>query len=263
MKLSTCAAALLLAVMSGPAEAQIKNVQSALATDVPDGVSGNFGGSLDWRTGNISFLSLAASASVRVREGKNLLIGLVDMGRKSSDGNLIFGRTFEHIRYRYLLEDWVLLEAFAQHTFDARKRLSIRMVGGFGPKVDIHEGKRFGVGVGVAYMYELEQLSVVDDDPSVTDSGTNDTAHRLSSYLVGHYELGERLQLVETFYVQPRLDDFDDTRLLNQSSLVVKATDKLSLATTFTLAFDNRSPQTVDKTDTALQTTLTFEWGGD
>jgi hypothetical protein len=252
-------ALLLVVVAAAPAAAGIQNVQSALATEVSDGVSGNVSGSLDWRTGNISFLSMAASSAVRVRDGKNLLIGLVRLERKSSADDLIFGRTFEHIRYRYLLEKWLLLEAFAQHEYDAKKRLNIRAIGGFGPKADIVEGKNYGVGIGAAYLFELEQLSVED---GVADSGTNDTAHRLSSYLVGFYGYTDRLQLVETFYAQPRLTDLADTRLLSESSLVVKATDKLSVATSFTIAFDNRPPETVEKTDTALITTMTYEWGG-
>jgi hypothetical protein len=253
------ALAALLAAAPAPARAGIQNVQSALATEVDDGFSGNVAGSIDWRSGNISFLSVALSSSVRVRDGKNLLIGLVRLDRKSSGDDLIFGRTFEHVRYRYLLEDWLLIEAFAQHEYDAIKRLNIRAVGGFGPKAEVLEGEGYGVGVGVAYMYELEQLSVVD---GLADSGTNDNAHRISSYIVGHYEHSERLQLVETLYVQPRVTDLDDTRFLSESSLIVKATDKLAITTAFTFAFDNRPPETVEKTDIALQTTLTYEWGG-
>lgn len=250
----------LIAAVAAPAHAGIQNVQSALATETKEGFSGNLTGSMEWRTGNISFLSMALGGSARIREGKNLLIGLVNLGRKSSDGDLIFGRTFEHMRYRYLLNDWLLLEAFAQHEYDAKRRLNFRALGGFGPKADILEGDGYRVGGGVAYMYELEQLSVAE---GTADSGTNDTAHRLSSYLVGSYEYSDRLQLVETFYVQPRLTDAADTRLLSESSMVVRATKKLSLTTSFTVAYDNRTPETVEKTDTALQTTLTYEWGGE
>ena len=262
MKLNLAIAALAAVSFAPVAEAGIQNVQSALATDVPEGVSGNASGSADYRTGNIAFLSLATSGALRYRQDKHLLIGLVRLERKSAGDRLIFGRTFEHLRYRFLFSDRLLFEAFGQHEFDAVKRLNIRAVGGIGPKYELIDGKNYGLGIGVAYMFEFEQLSE-EEDPLITDSGDNDIAHRVSSYLVGHYEIDDRFQVVETLYLQPRVTDAADTRLLSESSIVLKATKRLSVTTSFTIAFDNRPPQTVEKTDTALKTTISYEFGGD
>lgn len=262
MKHLTIAAAAALLLIATPAHAGIQNVQSALATETPEGLSGSVSGSLDWRTGNISFLSMAASGALRYRQGQHLVIGLVNLSRKSSGDALIIGRTFEHARYRYLYSPRLLFEGFAQHEYDAVKRLTIRAVAGLGPRYDLIDAESYGLGVGVAYMFEFEQLSE-EEDPLITDSGDQDIAHRVSSYLVGRYEVNDRFQLVETFYVQPRLTDFNDTRLLSESSMVIKATDKLAVTTAFTIAYDNRPPQTVEKTDSALITTLSYSWGDD
>lgn len=260
MKLTALAAAALVAAVATPAAAQIQNVQSALATEAPQGLSGNVAGSVDWRTGNISFLSLAASGSARYRHDRHLIVGLVRLERKSSADTLIFGRTFEHLRYRYLLSERLLFETFVQHEYDALKRLNIRALGGAGPRYQLLDGKSYGLGVGVAYMLEYEQLSD-PDDPAISDAGEDDLAHRLSSYLVGHIEIDDNFQLVETFYVQPRITDPADTRLLSESSIVLKATDKLSFTTAFIISFDNRPPQTIKKTDTSLLTTVVYAWG--
>lgn len=246
-----------LCALARSASAQIHNVQSILATEPEEGLSGSLSGSADWRTGNISFLFLSATPVARYRAGDHLIVGIVRGERKSSAGTLLVSRTFEHLRYRYSITERLLVEGFGQHEYDGIKRLTIRALGGAGAKVDIVHGKNYGVGVGLAYMFEYELLSEAE---MVTDSGEDDFAHRASSYLVGHYELDERVGLVETFYVQPRLNDPSDIRLLSDSGLTIAVTTKLSLTTAFSVAWDSEPPETVNKLDTALTTTVTYSF---
>jgi putative salt-induced outer membrane protein YdiY len=239
-----------------PASAGIINVQSILATEADEGLSGSLSGSADWRTGNVDFLFLSATPVARYRAGDHLWIGIVRLERKTTSGDTVLvSRTFEHLRYRYRITDRVLFEGFGQHTFDAIRRLNLRAIGGAGGKVDLIDDDKFGVAVGVAYMLEYERIK---NDMEI-DAGDTDLAHRASSYLTGHYALDDRVQLVETFYAQPKLTDFDDTRILSESQLVFKLTKRVSFSTAFTIAYDTAPPETIDKLDTALQSTITVE----
>lgn len=237
------------------AEAGIHNVQSILATEADEGLSGAISGSADWRTGNVEYLFLSATPLARYRSGKHLIIGITRADHKTSAGNKIISRTFEHLRYRNQVTKRLLGEVFAQHQYDAIKRLRLRALVGGGPKVDLIDSKQFGLGVGVAYMLEYEELQ---EDGSA-DDGQTQLQHRGSTYLVGHYEIDEKVQLVETLYFQPRLTNGRDNRILNESQITVKLTDKLSFSTAFSLAYDSRPPNTIKRLDTALKSSLTLE----
>ena len=252
---SAIVAIIALGIAGGSASAQIHNVQSILATDAEEGLSGALSGSADWRTGNVSFLFLSATPVARYRTGKHLVVGIFRGERRTSRGIKLVSRVFEHVRYRYSLTDRFLVEAFGQHEFDGIKRLTIRALGGAGAKADIIDGEGYGVGIALAYIFEYELLS---EDAMLADSGDDDFAHRASSYLVGHYEIDDRLLLVETIYVQPRLTDPSDVRLLGEIGLTVKVTKKLAFTTAFTLAYDSVPPETVESIDTALTSTVTF-----
>ncbi len=235
--------------------AGIYNMASILATDPDEGLSGNISGSADWRTGNVEYLFLSATPLARYRSGKHLLIGMMRGDRKTSRGNTIISKTLEHVRYRYTLSEKWLGEVFAQHVFDDVKRLNLRGLFGVGPKATIVDGKEYGLDMGVAYMLEYEKLR--EDEEA--DAGDTDLAHRNSTYVTGHYESGDKFQIAETLYVQPRLTGPSDFRLLSQSQLTVQLTKRLSYTTSFTIAYDSRPPNTVQKLDTALQTSFTFE----
>ena len=235
--------------------AGIYNMQSILATEADEGLSGAISGSADWRTGNVDYLFLSTTPLARYRSGDHLLIGMARGDRKTGGGATILSSTLEHIRYRYTISDALLGEAFAQHTYDAIKRLNLRALLGAGPMVTIVEGKSYGLNLGVAYMLEYEKLR--DDD--LADAAATQLQHRNSTYLTGHYEAKDRFQISESVYVQPRLTGASDIRLLSESQLTFKITERLSYTTSFTIAYDSRPPLSIKTLDTALQSSITFE----
>lgn len=237
------------------AHAGIYNVQSILATEADPGLSGAISGSADWRTGNIDFLSLTASPVARYSSGDHLIIGMVNANHKTSNDSTIINRFFEHLRYRYQISDRLLAEVYGQHEFDGVKRLKLRALAGAGPKVEVLRHKSYGLDLGVSYMLEYEALQ--DDGPM--DSGVTDLQHRNSTYLVGRYELDERVQFFETFYFQPRLTGASDYRILNESQISFSITKRLSFATALNISYDANPPDTIKKLDTALKSSLTFE----
>jgi putative salt-induced outer membrane protein YdiY len=253
--LKAIAALAIVGVWSGDAAAQIHNVQSILATEAEEGLSGSVTASADWRTGNVAYLFLSASPVARYRKGKHLGIALAKIDHKTSPDTTIISRFFEHVRYRYQISDRWLGELFAQHTFDQVRRLEIRTLLGGGPKVDLLKGDNYGLGLGVAYMLEFERIK----RDMIADAGNTDLAHRGSSYLVGHYELDERVQVVETIYVQPKLTRFSDTRVLNESRLTTKLGSRLAFSTAFVLAYDTHPPLEIKRLDTALTSSITLE----
>lgn len=252
-----CAVVIVLAALgTTEANAGIVNVQSILASEANEGLSGSLTGSALYKTGNIDLLIVRGSGTTRYRSGDHLIVTILrgDFG-KSGDSKFL-SKTFEHVRYRFRINKRWMTEAFAQHEFDKFRRLKLRALVGFGPKLDIYQKKSYSLSVGMAYMLEQERLA----EDGESDQGATNTAHRGSSYLTGRYEMDDTVQLIDTFYVQPKLDGPDDFRVLNESSVVVKASKKISFTTSFVIAYDRAPPAGIKRVDTSLTSAVTLSF---
>lgn len=260
---------------AGRASAGIVNMQSILATEAEEGLSGSISGSVDWRTGNTSRLWYRIAPVARYRAGDHLFIGTISGDYFRDTGDLRF---FEHVRYRYHVTDRLLGEAFVQHERNDKRLLGLRALAGVGPKYQVVDGDKLQVGVGVAYLLEYERLQEPGDPVRVLLAPPEESPslnHRISSYLTGSFEVDERVQLVQTLYAQPRITRLSDYRLLSESGLVFKLTRHLSFKTTFTLAYDSEPPTyeyadpndpenpelpEVQALDTALISSITYDF---
>jgi putative salt-induced outer membrane protein YdiY len=251
------AAAILLSLgLLTEARAGIVNVQSSLATEADEGLSGSVEGSVDWRTGNVSQLSLALAPAARYRSGDHLLVALGRAELYQVQDIQFDRRLFEHLRYRYTIKRWLTGEVFAQHELNERRRLLLRALTGAGPRFQLADAGGFRLGLGVAYMIEYEKLN----DKSPIDPDEAALNHRISSYLTGSYELADNLLLVGTLYGQPRITDVADIRLLLETQIVVRVTGRLSLKSSFSMHYDREPPDTVEPLDTRLQSAISYSF---
>jgi hypothetical protein len=252
------AAAVILLSLGVLAEARagIVNVQSSLATEAEEGLSGSIEGSLDWRTGNVSGVWMKLAPAARFRSGAHLFVALGNAEFNRTGGIQFDRRLFEHLRYRYTMNRRITGEVFAQHELNERRRLLLRALTGAGPRFQLVDTGGFRVGLGVAYMIEYEALnaqSEIDADETVLN-------HRVSSYLTGSYEIDKNLLLVGTFYGQPRITDVADIRLLLEAQVVVKVTDRLSFKNSFSMYYDREPPDTVEPLDTRVQSAVSYSF---
>jgi len=246
------------AVLAGaPASrAQIVNTQPLLGKVQADGLNGEVGASLDWRTGNVALLRVIGSALFTYRTGEHTLIWSSKGDYGESGGDPFISQVFSHLRYQARLGEVLTWEVFGQVSSARFKRLRFRGLVGTGPRVALVEGEAGGVSVGVAYMFEHESLNT-SDYPA---SGRTDAHHRLSAYVTGRVSLAEQLSLVHTTYLQPRFDAFaDDVRVSSETDLVVSLAKRLAITLGFDLAYDAEPPAGVDSLDTAL--TVGLSWG--
>jgi len=243
------------------AHAQIVNVQSAMSSKTKPGFSFAVTGSVKWFTGNADILFISVSPITTFKAGKHLLLGFGNVSFARSGGADIIFRTHEHLRYRYKANSWLTPEAFVQHAFDKFKRLNIRTLVGAGPSIRVIDRKQLSLAWGVAYMFEYEKLSTTNDEMGVplSDSGEIHKDHRGSSYLMGSFNLDDRVALVETLFVQPRLTDPSDVRLLSDSTINVSLTKRVTLSNSFIIAYDRNPPVTVRRLDTRLLSSLTLK----
>ena len=252
----TRAAILVLVVLglAGTAAAQIVNVQGQLATPPDhDGVSGKLELKVDWRTGNNPLLDIGGGASMLVKRGDLLGLVVARGGYGTSRGLTLTKRSFEHLRVRYAVDCRWRWEAFAQHEYDAFRRIVIRALVGSGPALQLVESKPATVLAGAAYMFEYEQL---DRRDGTIDAGERSVFHRASFYVTGTHKLGDGVSITETIYVQPRLRHPSDVRLFAEVAVTSKLSKRLALSDALTFAYDRTPPYEIERLDTQLVVSL-------
>jgi hypothetical protein len=238
-----------------PAAAQIVNVQGQLAKPPEqDGVTGQVELKLDWREGNNTFFLIGGTGSVLYRRGRVLGLALArgEYGN-ARDGIAIARKSFEHLRTRVTIDCRWRWEAFAQHEYDAFRRLSVRAIAGTGPALQLVNEARVALLAGAAYLLELERLDARD---GAIDAGDRQTSHRASLYVTGNQAVGAGVSVAQTVYVQPRLDDPGDVRVLGELSVTTKLASRIGLSNGFTVAYDRTPPDQIRRYDTQLKVGL-------
>ena len=105
------------------------------------------------------------------------------------------------------------------------------------------------VEVGSGYMYEHERLDVAPGGPDEREQETS----RWVSFLITGFDLVDgKLSIVNSLFVMPSFDDFDDYRLLDEVEVMVGVTQRVALGLSLRLEHDSRPPSTVEETDVAL-----------
>jgi hypothetical protein len=241
-----------LAGLGRRADAQIVNVQGQLAKPPPgDGVTAQAELKLEWREGNNSFFDVGGGASVLYRRGRMLGLAIARGEYGNAGGGVAIARkSFEHLRARVAIDCRWRWEVFGQHEYDAFRRLVVRAVAGTGPALQILHQDNVGVLAGAAYLFEFEQL---DTRAGTIDAGVRSIASRASTYVTGTETAGPTVSISETVYVQPRIDEPSDVRVLGELSATVKLSRRFALTNEFTAAYDRTPPDGIRRYDTQLK----------
>ncbi len=154
------------------------------------------------------------------------------------------GEKFSNTGYGYILYNRRIghgpfkFEAFTTLQYNGLTRINLRANGGAGIRIKLtpesYSLAKFYFGA--AFMYEYEELLEPVDYLR---------ENRISSYFTFTLAPYEGVTFVSTTYAQPRLNDFNDYRFCNETSLNLDITRKLGLSTTFNYNYDAAPPETV------------------
>ena len=194
----------------------------------------------------------SGSLITRYRRGRHLVFFLARADETLSAGSRILFKHIEHLRYRLDLVGPLQMEAFGQVEQDQARRVWPRALVGGGPRLTIIGSENLDLAVAAAYMLEYQHVRAT----GLADDGSEELAHRLSTYVVLTIRATSILKLGETLYVQPRFDDASDLRLLSETELLVAVSDHLALKSALFVAYDSSPPLDIRNLDTGLKTTL-------
>jgi putative salt-induced outer membrane protein YdiY len=237
--------------------AAIVNMEEMRVGPPKAGFSGNLDLSVNGAHGNTDKqeAGLGSRLQWQYEQSTDFIVLSYDYAESSNVRNT--NKSFAHGRHVVQFQPKYAWEAFVQVEKNEFARLSFRGLLGAGLRFTLAQtAERVGLYLGAGAFWSRETL---DKKPGLTDDGT-ESFSRANFYLVYKHKINSHLSVVSTTYYQPRLDNGSDFRALEQAGLVVKLTDSLNLKLSLDIAHDSRPPQTIDKTDTSYNTSLSYQF---
>jgi hypothetical protein len=219
---------------------QIVNMESQRYQTDTTGWAGTVGGNFALTNYGQKVFAVNANAHVQYKSKKSLYLFLGGYGFLKGDNQSFVDYGFLHFRYNYKLTNVVRLEVFTQVQQNVVTKIQYRYLFGAGPRFKILGAQKLRIYAGSLPMYEIEKEK--DRPKAIHDC-------RLSNYLSITFVPNKQTELTTTTYYQPVLFNIDDYRLLNQSSLKVKAAKRISISINWNYQYD-ASPAAGIVTDT-------------
>lgn len=238
-----------LCLLTSLANGQIVNIEKQRIKTDSAGWFGqariSFSGSKN--TKEILSLTTGTLLEYKSKHDKDLWLLITDLSLISADKEKFANAGFGHLRYNRKLGDAIRWEIFTQIQYNSLTKIKRRTLIGSGPRFKLTQFESARFYLGVAYMYEVEDLT----EPVVTHKD-----HRISSYFSFTLSPEDEVDFTTTIYVQPLLKDAKDYRISSESALTLGITKKLSLSASFRYSFDNFPPEGVPKGTYAFANTL-------
>ncbi len=235
----------LVVVLAGTVSAQV-NMEDQRRSLSVNGISGDVKAAYALTLGNSELYVLGISPNAVWRLGKHQVFTVNELERVSSEDGSIINRGFSHLRYNFDLAPCFAFETFTQAQYDKSQDLVARYLAGAGLRVSFIRQEGLLFAVGVAGMFEYEELSAGDIARPV----------RSSNYVSVRLGEGNRLKLTATSYVQPAVSDWGDLRVLTEIELTVIIASDFSFTHSLSYRYDSEPPAGVKEYDLKLQNGL-------
>jgi len=231
--------------------AQVNTERMRIGSD-HKGLSGFFDINLRVKSGNVEIFDTGSGLRLGYSGNRFMTFIVSNIQYATKKSKTFINRGFTHIRYNRNFHPRCTFEVFTQYEFNEFIRLLSRTLVGTGARIPLLKRDQFTLFYGSTYMHEWEHLNVRAGSGDIAKSSIN----RWSNYLVTNWQSKHDAAFVNTVYIQPRFDDFNDIRILNEMALQAKVSSWLSITLTFNLRFDSKPPSGVKKTDIELKNSL-------
>jgi len=233
---------------AGDAVAQV-NTETLRLGDPADGLHGDLKADLALKRGNAELLQVGSSARAFYKAGVHTPLLFVRGELGSENDERFIENGFIHGRWTAMWHPRVGSELFGQVQYDAFIDLKFRALAGAGPRFAVLLEDWIELYVGTGYMIEREVLSIPSTDPHPRRT----LNHRSTSYVSVKIAAAEALALRSVAYVQPRWDQFDDVRVLEELELQVAISDYVAIVHSLSFRYDSEPPSTVRDHDLDLK----------
>ncbi|WP_147206129.1 DUF481 domain-containing protein [Segetibacter aerophilus] len=208
----------------------IVNVENSRIQSDTTGWNGSVGTSFSFSKNVQQILNINATAHLQYKTQKDLYLFLANYNRLTNFQQQLLNNVFYHLRYNRKLGKVVRWEAFTQLQQNKISNIDLRALFGTGPRLKLHEDKKFRIYSGILAMYEYE----VDKDPHVILGDI-----RSDNYVSFTFKPNAIFDVTSTTFYQPLFRQLNDFRILNQVVFNIKATKHFSISTNWDYSYDS------------------------
>ncbi|MBV1882941.1 MAG: DUF481 domain-containing protein [Pseudomonadales bacterium] len=226
----------------------INNIENERLSLIDEGLSGQIQASVDGKNGNSDKESFEVGAKgiYKIDSHMVLLLGSREYGKSFDQTDT--DNHFMHFRYVKQHRAFNATEFFLQSESNPFKRLTTRSLVGAGTRLTLYDEKKLKLILGSGAFFLREEIA---------DENTEEF-WRANFYFIYKHAINDQMNLLNTFYLQPVIDDVSDLEIFNDFSLNIKLTHSIKLTLSFKTTHDKRPPQGVARTDSAYSTSFLY-----
>ena len=198
-----------------------------------------------------NLLNLGTGGHISWIDSLQSVLLIADLGLVRAEGQKFANNGFLHLRYTSQLSKLISFEAFTQSQYNTLTKIDNRWLTGSGIRFQLTDYDNALFFWGVMLVYEREKLN----SPDVIH---NDV--RMSSYFSFALRPQPTISFISTTYVQPKINNWNDYRLLNENSLQLGITNKLSFSIIFNMSYDRNPPIEVPNLTYSLKNGIAYEF---
>lgn len=225
---------------SSVANAQIVNIESARMQSDTTGWMGGAGANVTLAKNTQNIFIFNADAHLQYKTQKDLWLILASSNLLKAGEERFFNNTFLHLRYNRKITNVLRWEVFAQGQNNQVTQIDSRFLAGTGPRFKILSNNVIRLYAASLVMYEREKERT---EPVVTHSDIRNSSYASFTITPGH-----TTEIITTTFFQPLFKKFSDYRIMNQTSLKVKASKHFAVALHLNYLYDRFPAGTAPKT---------------
>ena len=230
---------------------QIVNIEDQRQNAPEMGLSGQADFNFNINKNTTVLYQLGNRIQARYREDENLFLFFNEINLVKADGEDFVNGGFQHLRYNKIISEKFRWEAFTQSQYNGVQKIDWRYLLGAGPRFTLLNTDSLAINTGVLTMFEYEQLK---------EGLGSEATVRLSTYLSFKYDITKNMNLSSTTYYQPKVWNFKDYRISNETTFNIGLTNKLSLKVIYTLVYDSRPAFEVPETIYNLKNAISYKF---
>ena len=193
--------------------------------------------------------------------GKYHTFGILTFQQAKQGGQVYTDKGFVHLRGARSISAHLGIELFLQKQYNESILLQDRNLAGGGIRISVVKQRKntknstgLNLYLGVGAMWENETIN----DKEHGEIDTN--IIRSTNYVSGIWRLDKRFTLIVTGYYQPYLQRFSDFRILSESRLDFRATEKVSFNIRLNFRHDSKPPSSVKAHDLEIVNGLSYKF---
>ncbi|MBR9832595.1 DUF481 domain-containing protein [bacterium] len=230
---------------------QIVNIEDQRQNAPEMGLSGQADFNFNINKNTTVLYQLGNRIQARYREDEHLFLFFNEINLVKADGEDFVNGGFQHLRYNKIISEKFRWEAFTQSQYNGVQKIDWRYLLGAGPRFTLLNTDSLAINTGVLTMFEYEQLK---------EGLGSEATVRLSAYLSFKFDITKNMNLSSTTYYQPKVWNFKDYRISNETTFNIGLTNKLSLKVVYTLVYDSRPAFEVPETIYNLKNAISYKF---